>query len=148
MKALTKAQTEALVEEIQERLKGLTEDTVLPKRAEAEWEKLKIKIQRKYELEKEVEEMDDKLDQLRDERREYEQSLEKQIKIFQERNGVTVNWEYLDIEDGEKPWVQFPARDFRDKIARQISILSIDKKGNLTADDIISHITQKLSVKG
>jgi hypothetical protein len=148
MKALTKAQTEALVEEIQDRLKGLTDDTVLPKRAEAEWEKLKVKIQKNYELEKVVEEMDGKLDKLREESKEYEESLDDQIRIFQEKNGVVVNWRYLDIEDGETPSVQFPARDFRDKIARQISILSIDKKGILTADDIISHITQKLSVKG
>jgi hypothetical protein len=147
MKSVTKAQTEALVEEIQDRLKGLTDDTVLPKRAEDEWEKIKVKIQRKYELEKEVEEMDEKLDKLREESNEYEKSLDDQITIFQEKNGVVVNWRYLDIEDGETPSVQFPARDFRDKIARQISILSIDKKGNLTAEDIIESITQKLSSK-
>lgn len=142
---MNKNQIEAIVDEVQERLETLTTPSVMPPKAEAEWKILNEKFAKLQELEKEEQELDVKLDAVRDELRDLNSDTKDAVKTFERKHGVTVEWEYVDYGENEKPEVKFPAKDFRDKIRRQISILSIDKKGPMTADEIIDALVNKLN---
>jgi len=66
--------------------------------------------------------------------------------MFEKRYGVSVEWRYIDYDEGELPSVTFPTKDLSDKIRRQIAILSIDKKdGPVTDDALIETIINKFS---
>lgn len=145
MRQLTKAQTEAIVEEIQDRLNELSTETVLPQRATKEWEEIQQEITKNKELEKEVEALDIRLDELKAAQDEFEENLKKRISNFEDKYTLKVDWKWLDEEEGEKPSLRIPTRNFSDKIRRQIAILSIDKKGPLTAEDLMDTIFKKLS---
>ena len=146
MKQLTKAQTEAIVEEVQERLGSLSTSNTLTPRAEKEWESLKEKFEQFRNKEKEIEDLEEKLDTLKEDVRDFEEKLAEEVRKFEKKHRVGVEWQYVDYDEGEQPEVKFPASDFTDKIRRQIAILSIDKKdGPVTADALIETIINKFS---
>ena len=146
MKQLTKAQTDAIVEEVQERLGSLSTSNTLTPRAEKEWESLKEKFDQYRNKEKEIEDLDEKLDTLKEDVRDFEEKLAEEVRKFEKKHRVGVEWQYVDYDEGEQPEVKFPASDFTDKIRRQIAILSIDKKdGPVTADALIETIINKFS---
>jgi len=146
MKQLTKAQTDAIVEEVQERLGSLSTSNTLTPRAEKEWESLKEKFEQYRNKEKETEDLEEKLDTLKEDVRDFEQKLAEEVRKFEKKHRVGVEWQYVDYDEGEQPEVKFPASDFTDKIRRQIAILSIDKKdGPVTADALIETIINKFS---
>lgn len=146
MKQLTKAQTDAIVEEVQERLGSLSTSNTLTPRAEKEWEALKEKFDQYRNKEKEIEDLDEKLDTLKEEAEDFEGKIKEEVRKFEKKHRVGVEWQYVDYDEGEQPEVKFPASDFTDKIRRQIAILSIDKKdGPVTADALIETIINKFS---
>lgn len=146
MKQLTKAQTDAIVEEVQERLGSLSTSNTLTPRAEKEWESLKEKFEQYRNKEKEIEDLDEKLDTLKEEAEDFEGKIKEEVRKFEKKHRVGVEWQYVDYDEGEQPEVKFPASDFTDKIRRQIAILSIDKKdGPVTADALIETIINKFS---
>ena len=146
MKQLTKAQTDAIVEEVQERLGSLSTSNTLTPRAEKEWESLKEKFEQYRNKEKEMEDLEEKLDTLKEDVRDFEEKLAEEVRKFEKKHRVGVEWQYVDYDEGEQPEVKFPASDFTDKIRRQIAILSIDKKdGPVTADALIETIINKFS---
>ena len=146
MKQLTKAQTEAIVEEVQERLGSLSTSNTLTPRAEKEWESLKEKFEQFRNKEKEIEDLDKKLDTLKEDADAFEGKIKDEVRRFEKKHRVGVEWQYVDYDEGEQPEVKFPASDFTDKIRRQIAILSIDKKdGPVTADALIETIINKFS---
>lgn len=146
MKQLTKAQTEAIVEEVQERLGSLSTSNILSPRAEKEWETLKEKFERFRIMEKEVETLSEKLDQVKEDTDAFEGKIKDEVREFEKKHRVGVEWQYVDYDEGEQPEVKFPASDFTDKIRRQIAILSIDKQdGPVTADTLIETIINKFS---
>jgi hypothetical protein len=209
MKALTKVQTEAIVDEVHERLLSLSTPSSLPHKALKEWDDLKPLLIRRSDEELVNESASNKIDDLINEVREYEVEIHKDIKAIEEEveerisdlnsferieckpidwEGVNakmekrkdmlktieklqktherateawsefddevrekvhefeleyeldVNYRWIDRESGEEPSVKFKIKDFKDKIRRQIAILSIDKNGPLTADDLIDTI--------
>lgn len=142
---MNKNQIEAVVEEVQERLGALTTQSTLAPKAAKEWEQLQSSFEKCRELEKEEQELDQKLDEVRDNIRDLSKEIKDRVKAFEKKHEVNVSWEYLDYDEGEVPEVKFPAKDYRDKIRRQISILSIDKKGPMTADEIIEALVNKLN---
>lgn len=215
MKTLTKVQTEAIVDEVQERLTSLSTPQSLPIKALKEWEELKPLLIRRSDEESANEKAGDKIDTLKNELREYELEINKEIKgiqedveerienlesfenienkdidwaginskvkkrntmvktieslqeshekttdkweefddeikekidVFEREYQLSVDYRWLDREAGEEPTVSFKLKDVKDKIRRQIAILSIDKKGPLTADDLIETIVNKFSV--
>ena len=146
MKQLTKAQTDAIVEEVQERLGSLSTSNTLTPRAEKEWESLKEKFEQFRNKEKEIEDLDKKLDTLKEDADAFEGKIKDEVRRFEKKHRVGVEWQYVDYDEGEQPEVKFPASDFTDKIRRQIAILSIDKKdGPVTADALIETIINKFS---
>ena len=146
MKQLTKAQTEAIVEEVQERLGSLSTSNTLTPRAEKEWESLKEKFEQFRNKEKEIEDLDKKLDTLKEDADAFEGKIKDEVRRFEKKHRVGVEWQYVDYDEGEQPEVKFPASDFTDKIRRQIAILSIDKQdGPVTADTLIETIINKFS---
>ena len=146
MKQLTKAQTEAIVEEVQERLGSLSTSNTLTPRAEKEWESLKEKFEQFRNKEREIEDLDKKLDTLKEDADAFEGKIKDEVRRFEKKHRVGVEWQYVDYDEGEQPEVKFPASDFTDKIRRQIAILSIDKQdGPVTADTLIETIINKFS---
>jgi predicted transcriptional regulator len=146
MKQLTKVQVEAIVEEVQERLGSLSTSNTLTPRAEKEWESLKDKFEQFRTKEKEIEDLDEKLDKLKEDAEDFERGIKEEVRKFEKKHRVGVEWQYVDYDEGEQPEVKFPASDFTDKIRRQIAILSIDKKdGPVTADSLIETIINKFS---
>jgi predicted transcriptional regulator len=146
MKQLTKVQVEAIVEEVQERLGSLSTSNTLTPRAEKEWESLKDKFDQFRTKEKEIEDLDEKLDKLKEDAEDFERGIKEEVRKFEKKHRVGVEWQYVDYDEGEQPEVKFPASDFTDKIRRQIAILSIDKKdGPVTADSLIETIINKFS---
>lgn len=146
MKQLTKAQTEAIVQEVQERLGSLSTSNTLTPRAEKEWASLKEKFEQDRNKEQEIEELDEKLDRLKEDAKAFEREVKEEVKRFEKKHGVGVEWQYVDYNEGEQPEVKFPVSDFTDKIRRQIAILSIDKQdGPVTADTLIETIINKFS---
>jgi predicted transcriptional regulator len=146
MKQLTKVQVEAIVEEVQERLGSLSTSNTLTPRAEKEWESLKDKFEQFRSKEKEIEDLDEKLDKLKEDAEDFERGIKEEVRKFEKKHRVGVEWQYVDYDEGEQPEVKFPASDFTDKIRRQIAILSIDKKdGPVTADSLIETIINKFS---
>ena len=146
MKQLTKAQTDAIVEEVQERLGSLSTSNTLTPRAEKEWESLKEKFEQFRNKEKEIEDLDKKLDTLKEDADAFEGKIKDEVRRFEKKHRVGVEWQYVDYDEGEQPEVKFPASDFTDKIRRQIAILSIDKQdGPVTADALIETIINKFS---
>jgi predicted transcriptional regulator len=146
MKQLTKVQVEAIVEEVQERLGSLSTSNTLTPRAEKEWESLKDKFEQFRTKEKEIEDLDEKLDKLKEDAEDFEREIKEEVRRFEKKHKVGVEWQYVDYDEGEQPEVKFPASDFTDKIRRQIAILSIDKKdGPVTADSLIETIINKFS---
>jgi predicted transcriptional regulator len=146
MKQLTKVQVEAIVEEVQERLGSLSTSNTLTPRAEKEWESLKDKFEQFRTKEKEIEDLDEKLDKLKEDAEDFERGIKEEVRKFEKKHRVGVEWQYVDYDEGEQPEVKFPASDFTDKIRRQIAILSIDKKdGPVTADALIETIINKFS---
>ena len=146
MKQLTKAQTDAIVEEVQERLGSLSTSNTLTPRAEKEWESLKEKFEQFRNKEKEIEDLDKKLDTLKEDADAFEGKIKDEVRRFEKKHRVGVEWQYVDYDEGEQPEVKFPASDFTDKIRRQIAILSIDKQdGPVTADTLIETIINKFS---
>jgi predicted transcriptional regulator len=146
MKQLTKVQVEAIVEEVQERLGSLSTSNTLTPRAEKEWESLKDKFEQFRNKEKEIEDLDEKLDKLKEDAEDFERVIKEEVRKFEKKHRVGVEWQYVDYDEGEQPEVKFPASDFTDKIRRQIAILSIDKKdGPVTADSLIETIINKFS---
>ena len=215
MKALTKIQTEAIVDEVHDRLISLSTPSTLPLRAIKEWEELKPLLIRRSDEELVNESSSNKIDDLVNEVREYGMEIHKDIKDIQDEteeriedltsfemveskdidwegvnskigkrdvmlktieklqkthesiteewgvfDGVVrekvyefereydldVNYRWLDREAGEEPSVKYRVKNYRDKIRRQIAILSIDKSGPLTADDLIQAVLDKMSV--
>jgi predicted transcriptional regulator len=146
MKQLTKVQVEAIVGEVQERLGSLSTSNTLTPRAEKEWESLKDKFDQFRNKEKEIEDLDEKLDKLKEDAEDFEGKIKDEVRKFEKKHKVDVEWQYVDYDEGEQPEVKFPASDFTDKIRRQIAILSIDKKdGPVTADSLIETIINKFS---
>lgn len=146
MKQLTKAQTDAIVEEVQERLGSLSTSNTLTPRAEKEWESLKEKFEQFRNKEREIEDLDKKLDTLKEDADAFEGKIKDEVRRFEKKHRVGVEWQYVDYDEGEQPEVKFPASDFTDKIRRQIAILSIDKQdGPVTADTLIETIINKFS---
>ena len=146
MKQLTKAQTDAIVEEVQERLGSLSTSNTLTPRAEKEWESLKEKFDQFRNKEKEIEDLDKKIDTLKEDADAFEGKIKDEVRRFEKKHRVGVEWQYVDYDEGEQPEVKFPASDFTDKIRRQIAILSIDKQdGPVTADTLIETIINKFS---
>jgi len=146
MKQLTKVQVEAIVEEVQERLGSLSTSNTLTPRAEKEWESLKDKFEQFRTKEKEIEDLDEKIDKLKEDAEDFERGIKEEVRKFEKKHRVGVEWQYVDYDEGEQPEVKFPASDFTDKIRRQIAILSIDKKdGPVTADALIETIINKFS---
>ena len=146
MKQLTKAQTDAIVEEVQERLGSLSNSNTLTPRAEKEWESLKEKFEQFRNKEREIEDLDKKLDTLKEDADAFEGKIKDEVRRFEKKHRVGVEWQYVDYDEGEQPEVKFPASVFTDKIRRQIAILSIDKQdGPVTADTLIETIINKFS---
>ena len=215
MKALTKIQTEAIVDEVHERLSSLSTPSSLPHKALKEWEELKHILIRRSDEESSNEDEGNKIDDLVNEVREYEVEIHRDIKViegkveqriedlnsferiecepidwegvnakvrkrkdmlktieklqnahesakevwsefddsarekvneFERKYDLDVNYRWLDREAGEEPSVKYKIKDYRDKIRRQIAILSIDKNGPLTADDLIEAVIKKMPV--
>ena len=214
MKALTKIQTEAIVDEVHDRLISLSTPSTLPLRAIKEWEELKPLLIRRSDEELVNESASNKIDDLVNEVREYELEIHKDIKAieeeveeriedlnsfekihtepiewkwinekivkrkdmlktieklqksherateawssfddsvrekvneFEREYDLDVNYRWIDREAGEEPSVKYKVKDYRDKLRRQIAILSIDKSGPLTADDLIQAVLDKMS---
>lgn len=146
MKQLTKAQTEAIVEEVQERLGSLSTSNTLTPRAEKEWASLKEKFEQFRNKQREIEDLDKKLDILKEDTEDFGGKIKDEVRRFEKKHRVGVQWQYVDYNGGEQPEVKFPASDFTDKIRRQIAILSIDKQdGPVTADTLIETIINKFS---
>ena len=215
MKALTKIQTEAIVDEVHDRLISLSTPSTLPQKALKEWEELKPILIRRADEESANEDMGNKIDNLVNEVREYEIEIHREIKFieeeveqriedlnsfepievkdiewewinekiasrkvmlktieklqksherateawsdfddsarekvneFERKYDLDVNYRWIDREAGEEPSVKYKVKDYRDRIRRQIAILSIDKSGPLTADDLIEAVIKKMSI--
>jgi hypothetical protein len=215
MKALTKLQTDAIVDEVHDRLISLSTPSTLPLRASKEWEELKPILIRRCDDESVNEKEGNRIDNLVNEVREYEVEIHKDVKAieeeveqriedlnsfepigveviewkwinekiakrkemlktieksqkshesateawsefdnsvrervheFERKYDLDVNYRWIDREAGEEPSVKYKVKDYRDKIRRQIAILSIDKSGPLTADDLIEAVIKKMSI--
>ena len=146
MKQLTKAQVDAIVDEVQERLGSLTTETQLPPKADNDWKALNEKFGKIRKLEKETEMLNERIEEIEEETKDLESKTRDMVNKFEKRYGVSVEWRYIDYDEGEVPSVTFPTKDLSDKIRRQIAILSIDKKdGPVTADSLIETIINKFS---
>jgi hypothetical protein len=110
------------------------------------WDKMNEEVKKNDELKKEADRLEAEYDKLNDEFDEYDDMIKEKVKEFEKKHSVSVNYRFLDLDEGEEPNIVFPQKDYKDKILRQISILSIDKKGPLTADDLIEAIIKKMSV--
>jgi hypothetical protein len=84
MKTLTKVQTEAIVDEVQERLTSLSTPLSLPIKALKEWEVLKPLLIKRCDEELVNEKEGDRIDTIKNELREYELEISKDIKDMQE----------------------------------------------------------------
>lgn len=111
-----------------------------------DWAGMNLKIENNDKLRIESETMEAEYDKLKDEFEEYEIIIREKVREFEKKHGVSVEYKYLDRESGEEPNVSFPKKDFKEKILRQIAILSIDKNGPLTADDLIETIVNKFAI--
>lgn len=146
MKALTKAQIEAIVNEVEERLENSYKNPAsIPQRTMNDWKTLNAKIKKWREKEEEVEKLDEKLDDMKRDVDDAKCDLKDEVKNFEKKHNVSVNWEWIDYEDGETPHMEAPKKDLSEKIRRHIAILSIDKKTQMTADELIETIIKKFS---
>lgn len=140
MKQLTKAQMDAIVDEVYDMLDK--SKVTLTKSAEAEWAKIQAEVAKHHALEIEESRLEEEKEKVREVSEDMERAILKKVHDFEAKHTLEVNWRYVDYDDGEMPSVKFPAAKFSEKIRRQIAILSIDKEIS-TADDLIQTIFSK-----
>lgn len=145
MLKLNKVQTEALVDEIQERLESAEIGVNLPSRVSREWTKVNEDLAKLREKELEMNAAEAKYYELREDYNNLRKRTESKIRTFERNNNVEVDWRHIDYDEGEKPSVKLPASDYREKIRRQIAIMSIEKDGPMTADALIEAVASKFS---
>lgn len=146
MRALTKGQTEALVEEIQERIQDTFKSVPLPGRVAKAWEKLQEDFNILHKAEDEADELYRQYEEARDRFSAIEEKMKKKVRDFEYKHDVNVSWRSIDRREGEVPTISIPVHEMKDKISRQLAILSIDKKlQDLSTDEVIEILVTRFT---
>lgn len=146
MRALTKGQTEALVEEIQERIQGTFKSVPLPSRVAKAWEKLQEDFDALHKAEDESDEIYRQFEEANSRFNDIKDKIGRKVRDFEHKHNMDVRWKNLDRKEGEVPTISIPVHEMKDKISRQLAILSIDKKlQDLSTDEVIEILVTRFT---
>lgn len=148
---LNKAQIDAVVSEVIEKMTAQTNDVIVPPAGKKEWEKIEKKIKEarimrdKYqELDQKIDDLNEMLDVKRREMNQFDKEVQKTISTFSKKYKIEVNWDAYDDEGEETDKVEFSidTSGLKERIERQITIMTIDSK-KITADELIEKLTNQ-----
>lgn len=140
---LTKAQVEAIVSEVNDRINQATQNQIHLFKGKDEWEKIKTVIKEYQNLEKDLQKAKEAVDKLESDYEDFESKIEEKVKRFEKKFGVDVDWRY--IEDNEEPSFRMEFKDLTAKIERTVTLLGIDTKEKITSDMLIEKMVDKFS---
>lgn len=140
---LTKAQVEAIVEEVNEQINKSTQNQLHLFKGKADWEKLQLVIKEYQDLEKKLEKAREVVDDLEIQYSDLEEKVKERVKHFEKKHGTDVEWEYLD--ENEDPKFTLKTKDLSAQIERTITLMSIDTKEKVTSDMLIERMVEKFS---
>jgi hypothetical protein len=136
------------IKSIEEEVEQRIEDLNSFERIECEpidWENVNAKVRKRIEMLKTIESLKKSHERATEAWSDFDDELKEKIDVFEREYQLSVDYRWLDRDAGEEPTVSFKLKDVKDKIRRQIAILSIDKNGPLTADDLIDTIVNRFA---
>jgi hypothetical protein len=113
-----------------------------------DWQGISSRVKKRNEMNRTMEKLEEEHEKQTSVWEEFEDEVRDRVREFENKYELDVEYRYLERDKGEEPSVKYRVKDFKDKIRRQIAILSIDKKGPLTADDLIDTIVNKFLITG
>lgn len=137
---LTKAQIAAIVDEVQEQLQREGSGETISFKIKNDWENLKPLLEEKRELFRAKDSLYDKYieaDRLYD---KYVEEVDSKVDKFQDKHNVTVDW-----HDDDEPKFRFNPQNLSEKIERQITLLTIDTKEQITSEMLIEKMIEKFA---
>ena len=140
---LTKAQVEAVVSEVNDRITRATQSQIHLFKGKDEWEKIKTIVKEYQNLEKSLEKAKEAVEKLESDYEDFESDVEARIQRFEKKFGVDVDWKW--IEDNEEPTFKMEFKDLTQKIERTVTLLGIDSKEKITSDLLIEKMVDKFS---
>jgi oligoendopeptidase F len=140
---LTKAQVEAVVSEVNDRINRATQSQIHLFKGKDEWEKIKTTVKEYQNLEKSLEKAKEAVEKLESDYEDFESDVEARIQRFEKKFGVDVDWKW--IEDNEEPTFKMEFKDLTQKIERTVTLLGIDSKEKITSDLLIEKMVDKFS---
>ncbi len=140
---LTKAQVEAVVSEVNDRINRATQSQIHLFKGKDEWEKIKTIVKEYQNLEKSLEKAKEAVEKLESDYEDFESDVEARIQRFEKKFGVDVDWKC--IEDNEEPTFKMEFKDLTQKIERTVTLLGIDSKEKITSDLLIEKMVDKFS---
>jgi hypothetical protein len=140
---LTKAQVEAVVSEVNDRINRATQSQIHLFKGKDEWEKIKTIVKEYQNLEKSLEKAKEAVEKLESDYEDFESDVEARIQRFEKKFGVDVDWKW--IEDNEEPTFKMEFKDLTQKIERTVTLLGIDSKEKITSDLLIEKMVDKFS---
>ncbi len=140
---LSKAQVEAIVEEVNEQINKSTQNQLHLFKGKADWEKLQLVIKEYQDLEKKLGKAREVVDDLEIQHSDLEEKVKERVKHFEKKHGTDVEWEYLD--ENEDPKFTLQTKDLSAQIERTITLMSIDTKEKVTSDMLIERMVEKFS---
>lgn len=140
---LTKAQVEAVVSEVNDRINRATQNQIHLFKGKDEWEKIKTIVKEYQNLEKSLEKAKEAVEKLESDYEDFENSIEEKVKRFEKKFGVDVDWRYL--EDNQEPTFRMEFKDLTEKIERTVTLMGIDTKEKITSDILIEKMVDKFS---
>lgn len=140
---LSKAQVEAIVEEVNDQINKATQNQLHLFKGKADWEKLQLVIKDYQAIEKKLNKAREVVDDLETEYSEFEDKVKEKVKQFEKKHGTDVEWEYLD--EDEDPKFTLKTKDLSAQIERTITLMSIDTKEKITSDMLIERMVEKFS---
>lgn len=140
---LSKAQVEAIVEEVNDQINKSTQNQLHLFKGKADWEKLQLVIKEYQDLDKELDKARAVVDDLETQYSEFEDKVKERVKHFEKKHGTEVEWEYLD--ENEDPKFTLKTKDLSAQIERTITLMSIDSKEKITSDVLIERMVEKFS---
>jgi len=140
---LTKAQVEAVVSEVNDRINKATQNQIHLFKGKDEWEKIKTIVKEYQNLEKSLEKAKEAVEKLENDYDDFESEVHARIEKFEKKFGVDVDWKYID--DNEEPTFRMEFKDLSQKIERTVTLLGIDSKEKITSDLLIEKMVDKFS---
>jgi len=140
---LSKAQVEAIVQEVNEQINKSTQNQLHLFKGKADWEKLQLVIKEYQALDKQLDKAREVVDDLETQYSEFEDKVKEKVKHFEKKHGTDVEWEYLD--ENEDPKFTLQTKDLSAQIERTITLMSIDTKEKVTSDMLIERMVEKFS---